>query len=159
VPHLKTRRTRKEPHCVILTQPMLAILDVMAQLKLDETAYVFPGQRIRGGPLGDTVIRQLLASFGYAASPHGFRRSFKTWAHEQTRFNRLEIELGLAHAIPGVEGIYLDSDLREQRALLSRAWADFCLGLAPPRAANVVALRGSNMANSDGSLLAAPELS
>jgi len=138
---LKTRKTRSEPHQVVLTPPMLAILAKVMPRKLDNNSLVFPG-RAAGKPLGEAVMRHLMVEMGYRglASPHGLRRSFKTWASEQTRFNRLEVELALAHAIPGVEGIYLDSELLENRALLGQAWADFCLGLTPPKAANVVRL-------------------
>ena len=153
VERLKTRKTRKEPHCVVLTPPMLVILDRLLLLKTDETSFVFPSPM--GGPLGATAMRQLLYQFGYESSPHGFRRSFKTWASEQTMFNRLEVELALAHVIRGVEGVYLDSQLLERRALLGQAWADFCLGLTPPKAANVVPLWGSNATNKDHPLLEA----
>ena len=152
---LKTRKTRTEPHMVMLTPPMLAILDKLLPLKIDDNSFVFPGRR--GALLGAAVMRHLMIEMGYGgfASPHGFRRSFKTWAQEQTRFNRLEVELALAHAIPGVEGIYLDSELLENRALLGQAWADFCLGLTPPKAANVLRLAGSNINNNDEARLAA----
>jgi integrase len=139
---LKTRKTRSEPHQVVLTPPMLTILAKVMPRKLDDNSLVFPG-RAAGKPIGDAVMRHLMNEMGYRglASPHGLRRSFKTWASEQTRFNRLEVELALAHAIPGTEGIYLDSELLENRALLGQAWADFCLGRVPARAANAIRLR------------------
>jgi hypothetical protein len=73
------------------------------------------------------------------ATAHGFRSTFKDWAHEQTEFSTEVIELALAHAVGDkVEAAYRRGDLLEKRRLLSKAWADFCFGATPPAASNVV---------------------
>jgi len=80
---------------------------------------------------------------GYAgiATAHGFRSSFKDWATEQTDFSTEAIELALAHAVGNkVEAAYRRGDLLEKRRLLSKAWGDFCLGLTPVAASNLIPL-------------------
>jgi len=78
------------------------------------------------------------------ATAHGFRSTFKDWATEQTDFRTEAIELALAHAVASkVEAAYRRGDLLEPRRLLSKAWGDFCLGLTPLAASNVIPFLGS----------------
>jgi hypothetical protein len=73
------------------------------------------------------------------ATAHGFRSTFKDWATEQTDFRTEAIELALAHAVGSkVEAAYRRGELLEKRRLLSKAWGDFCLGLTPPTASNLI---------------------
>jgi integrase len=134
-------KMRRE-HRVVLNEPALAILREVAWLKGNEDDFVFPGRKI-GRPLGQHVMKTLMRYLGYTgiASAHGFRSSFKDWAHEQTDFSTETIELALAHAVGNkVEAAYRRGDLLEKRRLLSKAWGDFCLGLTFPSASNVVPL-------------------
>jgi hypothetical protein len=63
---------------------------------------------------------------------------------EQTDFRTEAIELALAHAVGSkVEAAYRRGELLEKRRLLSKAWGDFCLGLTPPAASNVIPFPGS----------------
>ena len=89
-------------------------------------------------------MKTVMRAMGYngVASAHGFRSSFKDWATEQTDFSTEAIELALAHAVGKVEAAYRRGDLLEKRRLLSKAWADFCLGLTPPAASNLVPAPG-----------------
>jgi integrase len=77
-----------------------------------------------------------------AATVHGFRATFKTWASEQTNFAREIVELALAHRGVGddVERAYLHSDLLHKRRQLADAWEKYCTG-APVGAAQVTPIR------------------
>jgi integrase len=135
-PRMKMRRL----HRVVLNEPALAILREVAWLRSSEDDFVFPGRK-PGRPLGQHVMKTLMGYMGYngVATAHGFRSSFKDWATEQTEFRTEAIELALAHAVGNkVEEAYRRGELLEKRRLLSRAWADFCLGLTSLAASNVV---------------------
>lgn len=132
-------KMRKE-HRVPLNEPALAVLREVAWLERDEDEFVFPGIE-PGKPIGQHVMKTLMNYMGYngIASTHGFRSSFKDWATEQTAFPTEAIELALAHAVGNkVEAAYRRGDLLEKRRLLSKAWGDFCLGLTPLAASNLI---------------------
>jgi integrase len=135
-----SRMKMRREHRVALNEPALAILREVAWLKSSEDDFVFPGRK-PGQPLSQHVMKTLMRAMGYngVATAHGFRSSFKDWAHEQTDFPTEAIELALAHAVGNkVEAAYRRGDLLEKRRLLSKAWGDFCLGLTPLSASNVV---------------------
>ena len=132
-------KMRRE-HRVVLNEPVLAILREVAALKSSEDDFVFPGIK-PGQPIGQHVMKTLMRYMGYTgiATAHGFRSTFKDWATEQTDFRTEAIELALAHAVGSkVEAAYRRGELLEKRRLLSKAWGDFCLGLTPTLASNVV---------------------
>src|SRR5262249_20675585 len=134
------RMKMRREHRVALNEPTLAILREVAWLKSSEDDFVFPGRK-PGRPLGQHVMKTLMRDMGYngIATAHGFRSSFKDWAHEQTEVSTESIELALAQAL-GNKGEAADrrGDLLEKRRVLSKAWADFCLGLTSPSASKVV---------------------
>jgi integrase len=138
------RMKMRREHRVALSEPALAVLREVAWLKRSEDEFVFPGLE-PGKPIGQHVMKTLLRFMGYngIATTHGFRSSFKDWATEQTDFPTEAIELALAHAVGNkVEAAYRRGDLLEKRQLLSKAWGDFCLGLTPLAASNVVPFPG-----------------
>jgi integrase len=91
----------------------------------------------------DKVLLLLFMRMGRAASVHGFRATFKTWASERTSFQNEIVEASLAHTIGGkVEQAYRRGDMFEKRRRLMGAWADF-LSKAPADTAKIVSLRGS----------------
>jgi hypothetical protein len=138
---MKMRRV----HRVVLNEPALAILREVASLKGSEDDFVFPGRKA-GKPIGQHVMKTLMRYMGYngIATAHGFRSTFKDWATEQTEFRTEAIELALAHAVGGkVEAAYRRGELLEKRRQLSEAWGNFCLGLTPPAASNVIPFPGS----------------
>jgi integrase len=127
------RMKMRREHRVALNEPALAILRNMAPLKRSENDFVFPGKK-PGRPLSKTAMKTLM-QMGYngVATAHGFRSSFKDWAHEQTDFSTEAIELALAHAVGNkVEAAYRRGDLLEKRRLLSKAWGDFCGSMPVP---------------------------
>ena len=134
------RMKMRREHRVALNEPALAVLREVSWLKRSEDEFVFPGLE-PGKPIGQHVMKTLLRLMGYngIATTHGFRSSFKDWATEQTDFSTEAIELALAHTVGNkVEAAYRRGDLLEKRRLLSKAWGDFCLGLTPPAASNLI---------------------
>ena len=58
---------------------------------------------------------------------HGFRASFKTWASEETEFDRDTVEAALAHIIGDkTEAAYQRGTLFGKRRELMEAWAAYC---------------------------------
>jgi integrase len=134
------RMKMRREHRVALNGPALAVLREVAWLKRSEDDFVFPGIE-PGKPIGQHVMKTLMNLMDYngIASTHGFRSSFKDWATEQTDFSTEAIELALAHTVGNkVEAAYRRGDLLEKRRLLSKAWGDFCLGLTPLAASNLI---------------------
>jgi hypothetical protein len=62
-----------------------------------------------------------------AATPHGMSRAcFKSWASEETNFERDVIEACLSHTISDeLEAAYRRTDFLKKRTRLMQAWADF----------------------------------
>jgi hypothetical protein len=71
------------------------------------------------------------------------RLSYPVW-FRLGRVRTEAIELALAHAVGSkVEEAYRRGELLQKRRLLSEAWADFCLGLMPHAASNLIPFPGS----------------
>ena len=65
------------------------------------------------------------------------------WAHEQTAYPKVVIDLALAHKIPDkVEAAYRRGDLIEKRARLMQDWSNYCA--SPVIEIQVVPLRKGN---------------
>lgn len=100
--------------------------------------YIFQGER-RGKPLSVMAFDMLLRRMGVEATTHGFRSSFRNWAHEKTNYRREIIEQCLSHIVGNkTEQAYLRSTALEERRKIMAAWAQYC----EPMAANVVSLPG-----------------
>ena len=143
IPAERMKKADKE-HRVALNEPALAVLRKVAPLKRRKDDFVFPGLNA-GKPLSQHVMKTLMRYMGYAgsATAHGFRSSFKDWASEKTAFPTEAIELALAHTVGDrTEAAYRRGDLLEKRRLLSQAWGDFCLGLTPLAASNLIPFPG-----------------
>ena len=109
-------------HRVPLSRRALEILEEARKLGGGGSPLVFE----RGdGPLGDKAVRDTLRRLGVAGAPHGFRSSFRDWAAEETDYPREIAEAALAHAVKGVEGAYMRSDLFERRRRLMDDWAAY----------------------------------
>jgi integrase len=73
----------------------------------------------------------LLSRMGLAkqVTAHGMRATFKTWATEQTNFQREVVEFALGHTIKSeVEAAYQRGDLLEKRRRLMSEWSAFITG-------------------------------
>ena len=85
------------PHTVPLSD---AAVHLLGEMKRDSsTDIVFPGA-ISGTVINDATLRVLIGDMGYAgrATTHGMRACFRTWASEETAFDKDVIEACLAHA-------------------------------------------------------------
>ena len=87
------------------------------------------GDGLRGKPLFDATLSQLIKELGIAAVPHGFRSSFRDWAAERTNTPREVVEAALAHTVQNpTEAAYARSDLFERRRRLMDDWAAYLDG-------------------------------
>ena len=101
---------------------------------------IFPNDKKK--PLSDMTLSAVLKRMQYqAATPHGFRSTFRQWAADRTSIAREAIELALAHVVGNtVEQAYSrDADMLERRRPLMQLWADYCA--QPPVAATVTPIR------------------
>ena len=118
---MKSNRTHRVP----LSDRAVAVL---GEAGPGRTGWVFPSP-VTGGAFADNWLRLLLTALGIAATPHGFRSSFRDWAAENTDAPRAVMEAALAHAIPNAtEAAYARSDLFERRRKLMQQWADYLAG-------------------------------
>jgi integrase len=148
------------PHRVPITAPMMEVLALAAvhltgeiekpealpaQAALKAPALIFPsptsvalsdaalGACIRrmneGAPEGCPFPWQDVD--GRAATPHGFRRSFRSWVDDTRPEASEAAEKALAHEDENtVRAAYRGSDMLEQRRPLMEAWGKFCTGTA-----------------------------
>jgi len=108
----------REDHVVPLSDAALAVLERAREL--GGKGAVFPGGS-SGGVLADASVRRAMRDAGIAASPHGFRSTFRTWAQSQGE-NWEASELSLGHRIgSSVSLSYARSDmLALRRRLMDR---------------------------------------
>lgn len=132
-------------HRVPLSRVAVELLNrVFSDYPDDGSGIVFVGDR-RGEPLSNGAllrVRDRMVADGLidkgAMTTHGFRASFKSWASDQTNFERDVIEACLTHVISDpLEQAYRRSDFYTKRTRLMQAWADFVEGKA---GANVLSL-------------------
>ena len=117
----------KEDHVVPLSGAALHVLRRALELPRSH-GVVFPNLRSSDGVIPDSTIRRMMRRPGIAASPHGFRSTFRTWAQERGE-NWEASEISLSHRVGGsVAMSYARSDLIEmRRGLMERYGA--ALGL------------------------------
>jgi integrase len=122
------RMKMDEPHKVPLSERCVAILQ--AAREMTDSKFVFPSTQNMGEPLSNVaMLRALQRMEGYEEiTMHGFRATFKTWAHERTEFDRLVIEAALAHKVDGIDRHYLRTTFFDQRAELMDMWATYVTG-------------------------------
>lgn len=117
-----SRMKGRRPHSVPLTPRALAILEEM-RLRSGDKGLIFLGRT--GGLTGNTSMRKLMKAMGYDATPHGFRKSFKTWATEAGIRDGVS-EACLAHIdTNAVRRAYQKSDLMAERRRALEAWSAF----------------------------------
>jgi integrase len=135
-------KTGKE-HRVPLSDAALAVINralALVEMLGVETDFIFPNEN--GGALSGNAMLYVLDRMGHkgAATTHGFRATFKTWAREQTSFPREFVELSLGHAVESaVEAAYIRGDALVKRAVIMQSWANFCR--KPAGAGKVVVLQ------------------
>ena len=105
----------------------LAVEILREAWELSEEEVVFPSNRT-GRPLSNMAFEMLLRRLQIAATPHGFRSSFKDWTISETATPWAVGETALAHNLgTSVEVAYARTDLFEKRRDLMQQWADFAL--------------------------------
>jgi integrase len=136
-----TRMKAGKEHRVPLSGRAVAILQEM-QAHRGADAFVFPGGNM-GKPLSNTAIWEVLKSMGREVTAHGFRSTFMDWAHEQTAFPKVVIDMALAHKVSDkVEAAYRRGDLFEKRRRLMAEWGKYC-EKAPAISPTILAFRKS----------------
>jgi integrase len=113
-------------HRVPLSEPAITLLRKLATIRRGDL--VFAGQSA-GRPLSNMTMLATLRRMKVAATPHGFRSTFRTWAAEKTSFPHEVAEAALAHTIESkVVAAYQRGDFFEKRRALMEAWANYCEG-------------------------------
>jgi integrase len=124
VPPQRTKRMRE--HRVPLSDRALAILEDMRALGAD--GRIFRGQTGKLLQLAKQVA-------GANVTIHGFRATFRTWAAEETDFERELIERALSHSLGQLDLAYQRSDQVTRRRQLMSDWAAFVEAPANAKAA------------------------
>ena len=111
-------------HRVPLTDRALELLRSLPTE--DGNEFVFIGPR-SGAGLSNAALAATLRRMGHdTITTHGFRSTFMDWAHEQTSFAKVVIDMALAHVVGDkVEASYRRGDLFNKRKQLAEAWAKF----------------------------------
>jgi integrase len=124
---MKARKEHKTPLCA-------QALQILREFPLHgETVF----------PLSNMAMLELLRGMRPGHTVHGFRSTFMDWAHEQTAFPKIVIDLALAHTISDkVEAAYRRGDLFEKRRKLMEAWARYC-AIKPASASDSVVVLGA----------------
>jgi integrase len=95
----------------------------------EQTENIWPSRDGAGAISGKAVYKYLVQTMGVKATVHGFRATFRTWAGNETHFNRVTCELALGHAAGDkVELSYRRGDELDKRRALMEAWSAYCGG-------------------------------
>jgi integrase len=132
------RMKRKREHRVPLSAEALALIERLPHQ--NEFLFAMDGN---GKPVVAMTLRKALARHGGAAATvHGMRSAFRTWADDRTGYARELNGVALAHAIGNAtEASYARGDLLEKRRRLMQQWATY-LAAPPATSAHVVPVSG-----------------
>lgn len=117
-------------HVVPLSRQAIAIIEWLRPVT-GAGELLFPSLRSRERSISDNTLNAALRSIGYDKTQHvahGFRSTASTLLHEMG-WDSDVIECQLAHARPGVGGIYNRSHRLAERRRMMAAWADYLDGL------------------------------
>jgi integrase len=123
------RMKLRRPHVVPLTDATVALFEELRAVR-EKTEFVFPGYRSREVPMDSSTLRIALSNMGFGGAhvAHGFRSMASTRLHEQG-FAIDVIESQLAHALPGVRGIYNRAAYLDERSRMLEWWSAYLDGL------------------------------
>lgn len=112
-------------HRVPLSDRAIAILTGLPTE--DGNNFIFIGPSAGNG-LSNMAMSSVLSRMGRTGiTVHGFRSTFMDWAHEQTAFPKVVIDMSLAHTVGDkVESAYRRGDLLDKRRRLMADWARYC---------------------------------
>ena len=127
----KERMKSEREHKVPLGPKAMAVIYQARQL-LDGSGLIFPGPK--GKPLSDATFSKLLSDLGADCVPHGFRATFRNWAHSKGEDDILA-EQALAHQVgTRTERAYRTDDALRRRAAMMVRWEKAILVDALPPA-------------------------
>lgn len=120
------RMKMRRPHIVPLSKQALAVLH-RAKTLFGGSGLIFPSVRDSQKPMSDNAMSKALRDMAYGgkATPHGFRASFSSMAHEKSGFPSEVIEKALAHEEKNkIKGAYNRAEYLEQRRQLMQWWGN-----------------------------------
>ncbi len=125
--HIPAERMKmRRAHIVPLSEQAQAVLK-RASLLFGSEGLIFPSVRDWEKPMSDNAMSKALRDMGYGgkATPHGFRSSFSSMAHERSGFASEVIEKALAHEEKNkIKGAYNRAEYLEQRRQLMQWWGN-----------------------------------
>lgn len=86
--------------------------------------FVFPGRDLRNIQNRTGMLR-LIQRYGFDATQHGLRSTFRDWAGEETDHPADVAEAALSHQFGTTRAAYQRGDLLAKRAKLMQDWSDF----------------------------------
>jgi integrase len=135
------RMKMEQEHRVPLSRQAVDVLRAARQLSRGELVFASGSGRVGARTLNNVIEQgQKRAGLDRVMVPHGWRTTFSTLMNEGHGDQRDAIEAALAHAVPGVRGVYMQGLFLERRRPLMQAWADILLPTSAPRAAELVGL-------------------
>ncbi len=120
------RMKMRRSHIVPLSKQAIAVINRSGVL-FGTDGLIFPSVRDHEKPMSDNAMSKALRDMGYRgkATPHGFRSSFSSMAHERSGFASEVIEKALAHEEKNkIKGAYNRAEYLEQRRQLLQWWGD-----------------------------------
>jgi integrase len=120
----KNERLRRTP----LPKQALAYLREAYESRVSE--YVFPGRSLKKPISNMTMLKHLKEITGDPSlTVHGFRTTFRTWAQEETEFDRETVEHCMHHILGDeAEKAYKRGEALKKRRAVLQAFADFATG-------------------------------
>jgi integrase len=121
-------------HIVPLSDAAMAILDGLPH----RGALIFP--------MSANAMHRVCTKLRPGVSVHGMRSAFRDWAGDTTGYDRVDIELCLAHAAgDSTERAYRRSTAVDKRRRIVADWSAFCFGDTPsPGSTNIYSLRSAS---------------
>lgn len=121
-----------KPHEVFLSKSVINLLKIYRERLPLKSELIFPSLKSNVRPISDNTIRSMLRNLGFnndMVTPHGFRATFSTIAHERQDEhgqNSDVIELCLAHVENNkVKEAYNHAKNLKARAKLMQWWSDY----------------------------------
>jgi integrase len=98
----------------------------------DPNGYVWPSRDGQGHITTKAAYKFMTQTMDIQATIHGLRATFRTWAGNETNFDRVTCELALAHSAGDqVELAYRRGDELTKRRALMTAWSNYWGGANP----------------------------
>jgi integrase len=121
----KEHMKMKQPHLIPLSTQVVALLKRLHEIS-GSTERLFPDCKGGLGTMSHATILHALWQMGYKGrmTGHGWRHIASTYLRGKG-YNKFYVEAQLAHAEPGVAGVYNEADYLDYRTEMMQHWADF----------------------------------